>query len=86
MANKLWLLGPQSKWDESEDRSNPWYFIYDCAYGFVVCAETSDAARSFAADQAGDEGRAAWLNEAFSFCDELTPDEPGVVLRDFHAG
>lgn len=70
-----------------EDRSNPWYTIYDCANGFIVEAENEAQARLLASEQHGDEGAEAWLNPEYSSCDELKlTGEPSIWMRDFHAG
>ena len=58
---------------------------YDEAAGFVVVAESADAARQQAAEQAGNEGDATWLTPSRSTC-EVVSLSPGVVLRDFRAG
>jgi prevent-host-death family protein len=55
---------------------------YDEAAGFVVVAESTDAARQQAAEQAGD---ATWLTPSRSTC-EVVKLSPGVVLCDFRAG
>ena len=61
---------------------------WDVANGFVVRADSPDAARLIAAAEAGDEGRAAWINPTLSTCDELQPDGDAgcVILRDYQAG
>lgn len=75
---KLWLL------TRITDDKSP---IYDCADGFVIRAETETAARRYATEQAGDEGKLVWAWSLKSLCVELTAEgEPGVVLQDFHAG
>lgn len=63
------------------------YFTWDCTFGFVVRAETEDAARALASSEAGDEGAAAWLDTKQTTCEELTAyGEAEIILRDFHAG
>lgn len=86
MDNKFWVLYARDEYD-TDNRESPWFSNWDCAHGFVVEAETEDAARRFASEQAGDEGAHAWLQPKYSHCDELVPtDSPGVILRDFNAG
>jgi len=71
---RLFILEPVNSWE-------PWY---DRAFGFVVRADNEAAARIAAGDQAGNEGREAWLSNQLTTCEELTSDgTPGVVLRDF---
>ncbi len=80
----LWHLG----WiDEPE----VWY---DKTFGFVVVAESEDAARQIVSQEAdyrgrpfpetlfGDEGAAPWLDAAQTFCIQLEADQPRVVLVD----
>lgn len=63
----------------------PW--SYDCAYAFVIRADDEAGARQLAADSAGDEGAAVWLDELRTTCDELLADGPAaVVLVDFLCG
>lgn len=70
-----------------DDRTNPWFLVYDCASGFIVEAESEIAAREIAANACGDEGTNAWLSPALSTCEELKPDgTSGIIMRDFHAG
>ncbi len=80
---RLWLL---EQWPATPG-GHTLYAEYDCAYGFVVRAETVAQARVLASTKAGDEGAACWLNPGLSSCVELKPEgEPGIVLRDFLAG
>ena len=83
---KIWLLRPikgSGAWE-------PWY---DKCFGFVIRAETSDAARSAAAKQGGDENPlfdepqgSPWLDSSQSSCVQLTADgKAGLVIQDFHA-
>lgn len=77
---------------------NPWNPWYDRAFGFVIRAESEEAARKIAHEHAGDENRgeflrakianttSPWLDPKYSSCEELNADgEPEMVLRDFHA-
>ena len=60
---------------------------WDCAYGFIVEAESYTAARRIAADKCGDEGPDAWLSPEHSTCQLLKlTDEPRVIMRDFLNG
>jgi hypothetical protein len=73
---KLWLL---KRFTETP--------VYDVNNGFVIRAETENAARDIASQQRGDEGPETWTDIGLSTCEELTADgEIGVVLRDFNAG
>lgn len=75
---KLWLLKPVN------DRAAPWDPWFDKAFGFVVRAETEDAARLLASKDAGDEGSECWLASDLALCGELTDaGAPEVVLREF---
>ena len=88
---KLWLLKPV----EGLKENNPWDPWYDKAFGFVVRAETEDAARKIANDNGGSEtgpvrtrvyrtGGDPWLDKKLSTCSELLTDgEAGLVLKDF---
>lgn len=80
----LWHLG----WiDEPE----VWY---DKTFGFVVVAESEDAARQMVSELAdyrgnrwpeplyGVEGPEPWLDAAQTFCIRLEADQPRVVLVD----
>lgn len=92
---KLWILRPI---DDEINRPGTDYPIWgwDCAYGFVVRAESELAARQAIADahekdnwrfMAGDEGEAAWLDAQLTSCVELTTEgEPAILMRDFLAG
>ena len=85
---KLWLLRPV---DKLPAKDNPWEAWYDSAFGFVVRADSENAARQIANDNAGDEnaGRCydcetPWLNAKYSSCIELTADgDAGCVIVDF---
>ena len=97
---KLWLI--KSKHTELPDTQviwaeeglkrtikgdNPWESTWDCAYGFVVRAETEEQARQWASKAHGDEGEDAWLSEKYSSCIELEAEEKaGIVIQDFLAG
>jgi len=77
---KLWIL-------TRKQESKRWDVLYDVALGFVVRAGSEKKARQTASEQAGDEGREAWLDAKHSDCELLTPDgEAGVILCDFNNG
>jgi len=79
-SNKLWLVQP---------RPEPAYkeLGYDCNYGFVIEAKTSQEARELASEYPGDEGPDFYTNPEKSVCSELKPDgRSGVIMADFHAG
>jgi hypothetical protein len=85
---KLFLLKQKGKVD------------YDCAAGFVVRAESEEAARQHIVNSGllelcgccplqyyGDEQAATWSNPEYSTCDEISLDGPAqIILRDFRAG
>ena len=76
MALRLWLLRltPIPAYD------------WDCAFGFVVRAETEADARALATKERGDEDEQTWLDTDKSSCVPLEADgECGVILRDFNA-
>lgn len=85
-TNRLWLLCPISRLPNNDDPWKPWY---DKAFGFVVRAETEEAARQLAHVNAGDEnhcGLAPWQNARYSTCVELPSDGPTeTVLRSFRS-
>ena len=75
---KLWILQPVNSGDAM--------FRYDCAYGFVIRAESEKEAREMAAKQSGDEGGSTWRDPALTTCVELKAEgEAGVMIRDFLA-
>jgi hypothetical protein len=76
---KLWLLTPNKK-----GSNKPWKGFYDVAVGFVVAAKNEAQARALAAEEAGGEGKDAWLKDVYSDCEPLKPTEAGVILRDFN--
>lgn len=78
---QIWKLEPV------DGCSKPWDSGYDKAYGFVVLAETEEGARLLAANDAGDEGRDAWINSQLSTCKVVDTHPPArLLLRDFCAG
>ena len=90
---KLWLLRPVDGLDKGD---NPWEPWYGKSFGFVVRAETEDAARELANAEAGDENRGVfldvktanttqpWKDAKYSTCTELLPNgEAEVVMQDF---
>lgn len=78
---KLWLLRPRD-----DLVTSPWHPWYDKAFGFVVRAETEDAARCVASAECGDEKPNAWLDEKFSTCIPLEASgDCEIVVRDFAA-
>lgn len=75
---KLWLL----EWIAGGP-------LYDVNQGFVVRAETEEAARLFAEADKADEVACGhhWTEPSDATCIELLPEgEAGIVLRDFNAG
>ena len=85
---KLWLLRPVNNND------TPWVPWYDKAFGFVVRAETAQAARRIANEHAGCEALdrnntwmntlEIWTNPALASCVELlTEGAEGLIIRDF---
>lgn len=85
---KLWILRPIDATVSiviNDLKVKQW--TWDCAYGFVVRAETESEARTFAGKEAGDEEATPWLDPKLTSCEVLTFEgEAGVVLRDFLAG
>jgi hypothetical protein len=93
--NKLWILRPIEGLVKGD---NPWEPWFDKAFGFVVCADSEDAARKFADSDAGDENRGEflggktsdtktpWMDARYSTCIELKPTQkPFIVMKDFYA-
>jgi hypothetical protein len=75
---KLWILRP------GDDSLPPWIPYYDRIFGFVIRAQSEDAARSLAASTCREEGPDAWLSSRSSSCIELPVDGPaGVIMEDF---
>jgi hypothetical protein len=82
----LWQLAKRIEFEWSRP-DNPWKSAYDVCEGFVVRAESEGKARQYASEQAGDEGKDAWLDAKFSHCEQLEHfGSEGVILRDFRAG
>ena len=105
---KLWLLRPvgyRMSTDSSvysivggcisdvQGRDNLWSPWYDCRFGFVIRAESEEAARKIAHKHAGNENlgyhggrlkrRSPWLSEIYSTCVELTAEgKVGIVIFD----
>ena len=78
--NKLWILRPVT-----EDAA-PWMPWFDRMFGFVIRAKSEAAARTLAAEQAGDEGPQAWLSPNIATCIELQADgDEEVIMRDYNA-
>ena len=76
---KLWILRPIKE----NELWEPWY---DKAFGHIVRAEDETTARELAAEENGNEGKAAWLSNGSSTCVELSAvGEAGVVMTDFAA-
>ena len=81
----LWLLTARR---DLPDNSNPWIFRYNKCFAMVIRAETETEARDLASKNAGDENRAAsieegpWRHEGFSRCQKIPETgEPSVILR-----
>lgn len=80
---KLWILRPIE--GLSDDDWNPWAPWYDKSFGFIVSAHDQETARNIAAENAGDEGKVAWLTEHASTCTELIAgDIAGLIMKDVH--
>ena len=91
---KLYILRPINP----DTDSSPWVPWYEKAFGFVVRAESEEAAREIADAYAGDENTRwvnysnktalesihPWLSSKDSSCDVLANEGPkGLVVRDF---
>jgi hypothetical protein len=69
-----------------KEERGPWSPWYDKQFGIVCRADSQEQARAMAAKDAGDEGKAVWLDPAFTECiniDNLQEGGPAVLLRDF---
>ena len=84
---KLYILRQVKEWE-------PWY---DTARGFIVRAESEQAARQLIYDyskdcgiwqddlKSGYEGKEVWLNPELTTCTELNPKgKSEIIMRDFH--
>lgn len=83
---KLWILRPVPKEDRKGD--DPWDPWYDKTFGHVVRAETEEAARELADEDANEENRdhKAWLESKYSTCEVLNADGPSdVIISDVHS-
>src|SRR5262249_62224309 len=78
--NKLWILRPVN------EEAAPWLPWFDRMFGFVIRAKSEAAARTLAAEHAGDEGGRAGLSPESATCTELRADghEEGI-MRDYNA-
>jgi len=86
---KLWLLRPVT----GDEEVGPWDPWYDKKFGFVVRAESEEAARRLADENAGIEAREIndvthpWLDKKYSICELLKPEgKPSIVMEDFRRG
>ncbi len=90
----LWMLRPVDAATATKRYSHPvngdvevkrW--TWDCAYGFMVRAETEQDARALAAAECGDEGPDSWTNADISSCDAVngSDGEAEVIMQDFLA-
>lgn len=60
---------------------------YDEARGFVVRAETCNAARRIASSRSRGEGPEPWIDKKFSTCEEVTGEGSfGIILEDIYEG
>jgi len=77
---KLWILRPVN------EEAAPWRPWFDRMFGFVIRAKSESAARTLAAEQAGDEGPEAWLSAESATCVELDADgKPEAIMQDYNA-
>lgn len=82
METKLYILRPNVE-EGLKDLWEPWY---DKAFGFVVRAVSPEKARELASKESGDEGIKAWLDPAYSSCEELHPrGGEMIIIKDFNA-
>ena len=74
-------------------KDSPWVHTWDCAYGFVICADAGFQgqmdARALAAEEHGDEGKDTWMDSKLTSCEivgvsDSLKDE--IILRDFCNG
>lgn len=83
---KLWLLKPQPDETLKKLPMNPWDPWYGRCFGMVVRAETEQAARVMASENAVDERKKRmnpWLLPEYTTCVELTSDgDKCVILRN----
>ena len=63
---------------------NDWECWYDRAFCFVVRASSELHARQAASEEAGNEGKDAWLDPSKTQCEVIDTNGPTEVLcRDF---
>ncbi len=90
----LWMLKPvdaataTKTYAREEQQVEVKRWTWDCAYGFMVRAETEEEARSLASEQCGDEGPESWTDTSLSTCDVVSAadGEAEVLMQDFLAG
>ena len=93
--HRPWLLQPRERFVNDDTRrqaDNPWEPWYDLCFGFVVRAETEEAARACAQDEANDRHEhmpepptGQWIDARYSSCTLLADEgEEGIVLVDQH--
>jgi hypothetical protein len=90
---KLWVLKGNLKENKAlTGIADPWYGMYDKAYGFVVRAETESKARMIAHKNGGGENKHIknvnpWLDRSLSSCKELTTEgDSEMIIQDYLSG
>lgn len=77
---KLFQIRPK----DNLQTSDPWKPWYDKCFGFIIRAKTKPEARKIASENAGDEGKNAWLDGKYSTCEELKIEgKADLIMKDF---
>ena len=84
---RLWRLGPEKK--QEGDKFYIWDNLHaNCAYGFVIRAESEKMARFIAGTYAGEEGGTVWADSSRTWCEELVEygDDEMILVYMTHNG
>lgn len=82
MTKHLYLVKPIES-----DSAWPPGFWYDCAFGFVVRADSKREARKICSTYCGDEGPDVWFNKSRTTCEEILPEgNSEMILQMFING
>jgi hypothetical protein len=73
----LWLLTARKDLPEDDNPWDPWY---EKCHEMVVRAPNGIMARHIASENAGDEGKDAWIDRRYSTCESLLVDGESELI------